>query len=252
MMTPGVSAESRTAGWAIFFSDPIRYAAGVRLQEALVSAHIAGEIPDVILILQHHPVVTKGARGRDDYLVLSPEALHERGIDLEQSSRGGDVTYHAPGQVIMYPIIKLGACEADAHGYLHNLEEVALRTATDFGIEAERRDGMTGGWTAKGKFSAIGVRFRRWVTFHGMSVNVDMDLAGFDTIVPCGLVGQSVVSFESLLGDECPSCATVGAHMLTHFEAVCGRRFESYSSEEAWPAGFRSVVGGLGGVNLFE
>ena len=142
------------------------------------------------------------------------------------------MTYHGPGQVVMYPIIKLGEKEADTHGYLHNLEEVALRTAADFGVEAGRKEGMTGAWDASGKFAAIGVRFRRWVTFHGMSVNVDLDLDAFQVIVPCGLEGQAVASFKSILGESCPPASIVVSGMLRHFSEVCGRGF-SFAADVA-------------------
>lgn len=196
------------------------------LQETLVEARLANEIPDVVLLMQHPPVVTLGRRARDKHLLVSPEALAERGIDFLVSARGGDVTYHGPGQAVIYPILKLGTREADAHGYLWNLEEAAIRTAADFGIPAFRREGKSGAWTDGGKIAAIGFKLRRWVSFHGMSFNVDVDLSGFDLMVPCGLVGELVASLESLSENSCPHMNDVNAALIRHFSDATGRAFE--------------------------
>ena len=208
---------------ALYLHDPVRYADGVRFQEALVAARQADAIPDTVLFLQHHPVITLGRRGRTQHLLASPDALARHGVDLVTSSRGGDVTYHGPGQLVIYPILKLGSAEADAHGYLENLEEVAVRTAADFGVTAYRREGMNGAWTEAGKIAAIGFYLKRWVTLHGMSFNVDLDLAGFQLIVGCGLVGEKVSSLRQILGDRCPSLPTVRDHLARHVEQVLGR-----------------------------
>lgn len=221
---------------ALSFAAPVRYAAGVRIQEALVAARQADAIPDTVLFLEHAPVITLGRRGRDQHLLASREALRQRGIDLVQSSRGGDVTYHGPGQLVMYPILKLGTAEADSHGYLENLEEIAIRTAGAFGVEAFRRAGMNGAWTSAGKLAAIGFHLKRWVTMHGMSFNVDLDLAGFNLIVGCGLVGERVTSLRELSGAKCPSLAQVRETMARHFTDVCGRPLDLYSSEREMPS----------------
>ncbi|MFA5043455.1 MAG: lipoyl(octanoyl) transferase LipB [Kiritimatiellia bacterium] len=209
--------------WAITIETPLPYADGVRLQTALVDARIAGTIPDTILFLEHTSVITLGVRARDSHVLLSSADLEQRRIDLYRSSRGGDVTWHGPGQLVMYPIIRLGEQEADAHGYLHNLEEIAIRTAGDFGVAAYRRPKLTGAWTRAGKLAAIGIRLKRWVTFHGMSFNVNPDLAGFAAIVPCGLAGEAVVSLEKFLGAACPALAQVRQNMARHFSEVCRR-----------------------------
>jgi lipoate-protein ligase B len=209
--------------WAITIEKPLPYDDGVRLQTALVNARIADALPDTVLFLEHTSVITLGVRAQDSHVLLSSADLKRRHIDLYHSSRGGDATWHGPGQLVMYPIIRLGEQEADAHGYLHNLEEIAIRTAGDFGIAAYRRPGLTGAWTQAGKLAAIGIRLKRWVTFHGMSFNVKPDLAGFTTIVPCGLAGEAVISLEKLLGAACPTLAEVRAHMALHFSDVCRR-----------------------------
>lgn len=207
--------------------DPVRYADGVRFQEALVASRQADRIPDTILFLQHHPVITLGRRGRTQHLLASPEALARHGVDLVTASRGGDVTYHGPGQLVMYPILKLGSAEADAHGYLTNLEEIAIRTAADFGVTAYRREGMNGAWTEAGKIAAIGFHLKRWVSMHGMSFNVDLDLAGFQLIVGCGLVGEKVSSLRQILGGRCPSLDQVRERMCIHAERILGRALMS-------------------------
>ena len=217
---------------AVSFDAPLAYGEGIRIQEALLEARAADAIPDVVLFLQHRPVVTLGNRGRREHLLLSETALHERGIELAHASRGGDVTYHGPGQLVMYPILRLGAHEADAHGYLWNLEEIAVRTADEFGVQAWRREGKNGAWTEAGKIAAIGFRLKRWVTLHGMSFNVDLDLSGFESIVPCGLVGEPVASLHTLLGETCPSVPDVKAAMARHFETVMGRTLEHHSADQ--------------------
>lgn len=222
-MTERGSLAMPPSAIALYLHDPVRYADGVRFQEALVAARQADRIPDTILFLQHRPVITLGRRGRTQFLLASPEMLARHGVDLVTSSRGGDVTYHGPGQLVMYPILKLGTTEADAHGYLENLEEIAVRTAGDFGVTAYRRPGMNGAWTDAGKIAAIGFHLKRWVTMHGMSFNVDLDLAGFQLIVGCGLVGEKVSSLRQILVDRCPPLDTVRDHLARHAGEVLGR-----------------------------
>lgn len=174
------------------FETPVSYAEGLHIQETIHALRLNDEIPDTLLFLEHKPVVTLGNRGRTSALISSPELLTERGIDFHQASRGGDATYHAPGQLVMYPILRLGTHEADAHGYLYNLEQMAIDACAAFDVEAWRREGMNGAWTPQGKISAIGFRIKRWVTMHGLSFNVNLDLAGFSNIIPCGLQGEPV------------------------------------------------------------
>ncbi|HNX53713.1 MAG TPA: lipoyl(octanoyl) transferase LipB [Pontiellaceae bacterium] len=228
--------------WALQFSEPVPYQTGLDLQHRLLAARQRNEIPDTVLILQHTPTVTLGNRGRDNYLLKTPEEYKALGIDVFHAERGGDVTYHAPGQWVLYPIIYLGGSEADAHGYLWNLEEVALRTLADFGIAGFRREGKNGAWTEQGKVAAIGFRLKRWVSFHGMSFNVSLDLSGFQTIVPCGLVGQPVASMKTVLGESCPSMEAVRDRLLANFSAVCGRDLETFRTLEESPAKLRKII----------
>lgn len=224
-----------TSGLALYFDAPVRYADGVRIQEALHASRLRDEIPDTVLFLEHHPVVTLGRRGRQNFLLASPEELARRGVDFALSSRGGDVTYHGPGQLVVYPILKLGTREADAHGYLWNLEEVALRTAARFGVTAFRREGKNGAWTEAGKLAAIGFAIKRWVTLHGLSFNVDLDLRGFDLIVGCGLVGEKVTSLRAALGESGPPLAEVREALREQFEAICGRSLNVLRpGDDAW------------------
>ena len=143
------------------------------------------------------------------------------------------MTYHGPGQLVMYPILRLGESEADARGYLFNLEEIAIRTAAGFGIDAFRREGMSGAWTERGKLAAIGFHIRRWITLHGMSFNVREGLSGFDFIVGCGLVGEKVCSLESWLGEGTPELRGVREVMLGAFSGVCGRELDPVGWEDA-------------------
>ena len=228
--------------WGIFFDSPLAFADGVRIQNEIHKARLADRIPDTVLFLEHSPVVTLGTRGRSNYLLISPEQLAARGIEFAQASRGGDVTYHGPGQLVMYPILKLGEREADSHSYLTNLEEIAIRTAADFGVVAQRRKGMNGAWTDDGKIAAIGFRLKRWITMHGMSLNVSVDLEGFKTIVPCGLQGEPVSSLKKILGDRCPSMEQVRDRMAHHFSDVCGRPLEFFSAHGPLPDGLSQIL----------
>jgi lipoate-protein ligase B len=213
------------------FPEPFPYPEAVLLQERLVQARIQDKIPDTLLLLQHPPVITLGRRGRREFVLAGEEVLQETGISLESSSRGGDVTYHGPGQWVLYPVLKLGPNEMGTHGYLNALEEIALRTAADFGISAFRREGMAGGWCDQGKFSAIGIKFTRWVTWHGMSLNVKPDLRGFDLIVGCGLRGERVCSFESVMGSACPEMDRVARTLHAVSEDVLRRELVEISPE---------------------
>ncbi|MCC5849315.1 MAG: lipoyl(octanoyl) transferase LipB [Verrucomicrobia bacterium] len=214
------------------FAQPMPYAEAVALQERLVRARIADDIPDTLLLLQHPPTITLGRRGRREHLLTPPEQLKAHGIALETSARGGDVTYHAPGQWVLYPILKLGPREMGAHGYLHALENIAIGTAKTFGVNAFRRDGMAGAWCPKGKFAAIGFKFTRWVTWHGLSLNVNPDLAGFDLIVGCGLVGEPVTSLKAVLHENAPTMDATGDEIIRQAETVLARTLTAVSPNE--------------------
>ncbi|BCR06442.1 octanoyltransferase [Desulfuromonas versatilis] len=175
------------------------YREALRLQERLLERNRPG-FGDVLVLLEHPPVITLGRSSRPEHLLLSPAELERRGIVCEAVARGGDVTYHGPGQLVGYPIIDLERRGRDLHRYLRTLEEVLIDTLAGFGLSGERIAGKTGVWVGGEKIASIGVGVRRWVTFHGFALNVAADLAGFEAIVPCGLPGVRMTSMERLLG----------------------------------------------------
>ena len=182
----------------------ISYADGLELQANLVARRQAGEVPDTLLLLEHEPVFTLGRSARRENVLLSEEALRERGFALFDTGRGGDVTYHGPGQVVGYPILDLSPDRRDVHRYVRDLEEVMIRTCADYAIPAGRVAGLTGTWVGQEKIGAIGVRIARWVTSHGFAFNVSTDLAPFGLIVPCGIQNRGVTSLERLRGRPVP------------------------------------------------
>ena len=204
----------------------IPYADGLDLQARLVKQRQAGEIPDQLLLLEHDPVFTLGRNARKDNVLLSEEVLRQRGFDVFESGRGGDVTYHGPGQVVGYPIIDLSPDRRDVHRYVRDLEEVMIRCCADYGIDAGRVEGLTGAWVGEDKIGAIGVRIARWVTSHGFALNVSTDLSAFDLIVPCGIRGRGVTSLERLLGRPVP-LGDVVSRLAEHLATVFGRSIQA-------------------------
>jgi lipoyl(octanoyl) transferase len=180
----------------------VAYGDALALQRALVEERRAGRIGDQLLLLEHPHVLTIGVRGDGGrgHILATDEALAARGIDVLETGRGGDVTYHGPGQLVGYPIVDLKPDRQDVHRYVRDLEEALIRTAGDFGVEAERVPGLTGVWVGREKLAAIGVRIARWVTSHGFALNVSTDLDQFKLIVPCGIADRGVTSLERLLG----------------------------------------------------
>jgi lipoyl(octanoyl) transferase len=202
----------------------IAYAEGVERQKALVAARQAGEIEDTLLFVEHPPVITLGVKTRGSLSNIRADdaALAAHGVEVHESGRGGDVTFHGPGQLVGYPIVDLKPDRQDVHRYVRDLEEVLIRTAADFGIEAGRIKGYSGAWVGDRKLAAIGVRISRWVTSHGFALNVTTDLAGFDLIVPCGISDRGVTSLAALLGREV-TMAEVERSVAGHFAAVFER-----------------------------
>jgi len=200
----------------------VPYAEGLELQQRLVVDRQAGRIPDQLLLLEHDPVFTLGRNARPANLLFSEDALRERGFEVHETGRGGDVTYHGPGQVVGYPILDLGPDRRDVHRYVRDLEEVMIRTCADFGVAAGRVAGLTGTWAGTDKIGAIGVRISRWVTSHGFALNVSNDLAAFDLIVPCGIRGRGVTSLERKLGRPVGLDDVMG-RLAAHFTAVFER-----------------------------
>lgn len=179
------------------------YEAALELQSKLVVQRRGRDIPDTLLLLQHPHVITLGSGTHLENLLLSPAELSTRGIETHRAGRGGDVTYHGPGQLIGYPILELKPLRRDLHKYLRDLEEVLIRVLGDLGLRAGRLDGLTGVWIGDRKVAAIGVRVSSgWITSHGFALNVDPDLTYFDTIVPCGIQDRRVGSIADELGYE--------------------------------------------------
>jgi lipoyl(octanoyl) transferase len=177
------------------------YADGLALQERLVGERRTGGAPDALVLLEHEPVVTLGRGADPAHVLLDRGRLAARGIALFETGRGGDVTLHAPGQLVGYPILALAGARRDTHLYLRDLEEVMIRVARDFGVESGRIQGLTGTWAGTEKLGAIGVRVHSgWITSHGFAFNADNDLSLYGVIVPCGIRGKGVTSLARLLG----------------------------------------------------
>jgi lipoyl(octanoyl) transferase len=179
----------------------LSYPEATRLQQRLVASRRQGEIPDTLLLLEHPPVITFG-RGADPRHVLAGrDELERRGIEVHDAGRGGDVTYHGPGQLVGYPIVALEGDRRDAHRYLRDIEQALIDAVAEYGVQAGRVDGLTGVWVGEEKLAAIGVRLSTgWITSHGFALNVHGDLSGFETIVPCGIRGRGVTSLGRLTG----------------------------------------------------
>ncbi len=186
------------------------YAEALELQRSVAAARISGEIPeDVLLLMEHPPVVTLGRSSKNANLTASPELLHLRGVDLFEVERGGDVTFHGPGQLVGYPIIDLKRHKQDLHWYLRTVEQALIDTLSALGIPGERNTGYTGVWTGGKKIASIGVHARDWVTWHGFALNVTTDLSFFDLIVPCGIPDVSMTSVACELEAQDVSVAGV-------------------------------------------
>jgi lipoyl(octanoyl) transferase len=188
----------------------VGYDEAVALQAALVEERRAGVIGDTLLFVEHPPVITLGVRTRTgaSHIVAPASELEARGILVRETGRGGDVTYHGPGQLVGYPIFDLRPDRRDVHQYVRDLEEALIRAVATFGVEAGRLPGLTGVWTGppggEEKLAAIGVRISRWITSHGFALNVTTDLSDFALIVPCGIADHGVTSLERLLGRTVP------------------------------------------------
>ena len=201
----------------------VPYADGLELQRRLVEERKADRIPDTLLLLQHPHVLTIGVKkdGRS-HILASPDRLTSLGVDVFETGRGGDVTYHGPGQLVGYPIVDLNPDRRDVHRYVRDLEEVMIRVCADYGLEAGRVKGFSGAWIGDEKIGAIGVRISRWITSHGFAFNVATDVDFFNLIVPCGIADKGVTSLESKLG-RAPEMHDVEDRFVAHFTAVFER-----------------------------
>jgi lipoyl(octanoyl) transferase len=207
----------------------VDYADALDLQRDLVEQRKQGLIPDQLLLLEHPDVITLGVRSRHDrsHLLATPEALAAEGVSVFETGRGGDVTFHGPGQLVGYPIFDLKPDRRDVHRYVRDLEESLIRAVGEFGIRAGRVKGLTGIWVGphrqEAKLAAIGVRISRWVASHGFALNVSTDLSRFGLIVPCGITDRGVTSMEQVLGRAIPM-AEVEDAVVQGIRSVFSRR----------------------------
>ena len=200
---------------------PVDYPDALRLQHEKVAARKAGAIPDTLLLLEHPHVYTLGRNGKREHLLVPAERLHALGAEVIETDRGGDITYHGPGQLVGYPILDLTRHRRDLGWYMRSLEEVLVRVAADVGIRAGRLPGAPGVWVGNEKLVAMGVHVSRWVTSHGFAFNVNTDLSYFRAIVPCGLRDKGVTSIERLLGRRVEMGVAV-ERVIEHFGKVFG------------------------------
>jgi lipoyl(octanoyl) transferase len=200
----------------------VTYENGMTLQQKLVEMRQREELDDQLLLLEHPPVITLGRGGKLDNLLASPAALDAQHVRFFETTRGGDITYHGPGQIVGYPIVHLGEGNRDVRKYVWKLEEVLIRTVAAYGITAERVEGRRGIWVANDKIAAIGVRIARWVTSHGWALNVNTNLEHFRLITPCGLHGTGVTSIARELGRAVPA-EDVRAILAANFAEIFER-----------------------------
>ncbi|MEK7703782.1 MAG: lipoyl(octanoyl) transferase LipB [Myxococcota bacterium] len=204
----------------------VPYRPMLALQEQRHAEVKAGVAEDTLFLLEHEPVLTTGKNRGAEHVLASMLTLAARGIEVVETSRGGDVTYHGPGQLVGYPIVKLRPGEQDIRRYVERLEEILIRTAADFGVLATRVEGLRGIWVGDSKLAAVGVRIAEWTTLHGFALNVEPQPDGFALIVPCGLHGRGVTSLAQLLGTA-PCMEEVRTRVAHHAGAVL-RRQEIY------------------------
>jgi len=213
----------------------ISYGPACELQRQLVAARKARVIGDVLLLCEHPPVITLGRNGTRDNLRVSDERLRAKNVEFHWSDRGGDITYHGPGQIVGYPILDLTEHRRDIGCYVAQLEEVMIRATADFGLSARRVAGQHGAWldTARGeeKLGALGVHLSRWVTSHGFAYNVSIDLSGFDLIVPCGISGKGVTSLERALGRRV-KLEEVRDRLVAHFAELFSFEMTNTSGQQ--------------------
>jgi lipoyl(octanoyl) transferase len=212
----------------------IGYAEAWALQKRIVAARKAGAIEDVLLLCEHPHVITQGRNGKRENLLASENVLRQKGVEFHATDRGGDITYHGPGQIVGYPILNLAAIRRDVVWYVRMLEETMIRATAEFGIVAARVPGKTGIWVQSGateeKLAAIGVHLSRWVTSHGFAYNVSTDLRFFDLIVPCGIAERKPTSLEKLLGRSVTR-EEVAPRTAKHLGEVFGLRMREVSRQ---------------------
>ncbi len=178
------------------------YEKALSYQKTLLAGKITGQSPDSLLILQHPPTITIGRKGDTRHLLVRKDYLEKHGISFIHSSRGGDITFHGPGQIVGYPIMDLKDHGTDIRNHMRKIEEVIIRTLSDFGIRSRRTDNATGVWVERSKIASIGIAVKKWVTYHGFALNVCTDLDYFDLILSCGITDVRISSMRSWLGEN--------------------------------------------------
>ena len=214
---------------------PIPFGPACQLQRRLVESRKSGAIPDVLLICEHPHAITLGRNASRANLLASESLLARKGVELHETDRGGDVTYHGPGQIVGYPILDLAEHRRDVRWYVAQLEELMIRASTDFGLAAHRVEGQRGAWldalTGEEKLGALGVHLSRWVTSHGFAYNVSTDLSYFDLIVPCGIAGKPATSLERALGRAVPM-QEVRERLTARFGDVFERQLQAVALDD--------------------
>ena len=208
------------------------------LQKELNVARRHGTIPDIVIFLEHHPCFTVGRHGGFDHILVSNQFLEEQGIRVYETDRGGDITYHGPGQLVCYPILDLSGFGRDVHLYAHRMEDVLIRTLRVFGITAGRKTEYPGVWVESAKIAAEGIGVQHWVTMHGVSLNVCPDLNHFSLIIPCGISALGVTSMEKILGNKV-DMVMVRREMRRQFSQVFDLNLENVTIEDV-----KEMVGG--------
>ncbi|MFO0696070.1 MAG: lipoyl(octanoyl) transferase LipB [Polyangiales bacterium] len=213
----------------------VPYAETHELQRRLVEARVEGRIGDVLLLLEHDPPsFTLGRSAKENHVLLPKEFLATQGIEVHDTGRGGDVTYHGPGQLVGYPIVSLSPDRQDVRKYVASLEETMIRVAADYGISASRVEGLNGAWVGDRKIGAVGVRISRWVTMHGFALNVSTNLAHFALIVPCGIRDKDVTSILRETGHDVPMHEIEDA-AIRHFAEQYGSEVEVHDGPPTIP-----------------
>jgi len=221
----------------------IDYGKAWDLQHHLWSRRVAEELPDLLILLEHPHVITLGRRGNRGHLIVSPEVLEAMKIPIFHVERGGDITYHGPGQMVVYPILNLKEYGYRIVRYIDQLEEVVLRVLRDFGIEGRRDPLNRGVWVEREKIASLGVAIKRWVSFHGFALNYETDLKYYDLINPCGLKGKKVTSMAEILESKI-SRERLSERILFHFKEVFRRDWEAKNLEELIADGRSEIANG--------
>lgn len=215
----------------VVFLGCAEYSRALDIQFGICESKKKGFEPDVLLLLEHPPTITLGRNGRWDNLLVSDEELQARGVSCYEVDRGGDITFHGPGQLVGYPLLKLEAGERDVHSFMWKLEESLIRLLDEFGIGSGRVEKLTGVWTRQGKIAAMGVHISRWTTRHGFALNVSINLSYYDLIIPCGIAGKNVTSMLELLSRRV-DLEEVADRYIPHFGQVYTRKMTRISELE--------------------